>query len=202
MASSSDISLAFALVVCAAMMSPLGALLSFLLPSSRIESIPLTLAFASGILIWVALAGLHPEALSEFGFSIAEQFGEETHETYTYMARLYVALSILLGIVIMLLVEVILHKLGFDHHGEGGGGHGHGPSHGHAHTERVQREAGVEMVARQRVGDESDIDDEKLHLFSFSHPSFPLSPPPFSLLCTQRPEYRSGCRRASRRSRK
>ncbi|ETO26206.1 hypothetical protein RFI_10930 [Reticulomyxa filosa] len=99
---SSDIGLGFLLVIGSGLMSPLGALLAFCIGKEKIKAIPLTLAFAGGVLMWVSLVGLHPQALMSF----------EKGTQLAWAPRLFTMCSMMLGLLAGQMIDVVLHKLG------------------------------------------------------------------------------------------
>ncbi len=111
MGESENVGLAFGLVILAGLMAPVGAMISWLVPPERMDVIPISLAFAAGILIWVALAALHPEALEAFEAGIEADYPDDADD-HVWRARLYTLLSIMLGMFVGAALDWLIHKLG------------------------------------------------------------------------------------------
>ena len=111
-----DIFVGLAVVVGAGLAAPLGASLAVLLDQQTVEQIPLTLAFAGGVLIWVAISSIRVEALNsfsngDFGHDHDSLDEDSVSNSRAVKIRIYVMLSMIFGMLVGKLLDLIVHNM-------------------------------------------------------------------------------------------
>eukprot|EP01083_Nonionella_stella_P038457 104653_1 len=109
--SKENIALAFALTCAAGLSTTIGATLSFCIRPSLTSILPISLAFSSGIMIYVSFVEILSEGLHSFQIQLIKSHPN----SYQYLSHIYLSLSFFGGIMIGYVIDIISHLLGYKH---------------------------------------------------------------------------------------
>eukprot|EP01084_Bolivina_argentea_P253248 425331_1 len=109
--SKENIALAFALTCAAGLSTTIGATLSFCIRPSLTSILPISLAFSSGIMIYVSFVEILSEGLHSFQIQLIKSHPN----SYEYLSHIYLSLSFFGGIMIGYVIDIISHLFGYKH---------------------------------------------------------------------------------------
>eukprot|EP00483_Globobulimina_turgida_P001443 UN01445 len=110
--STEDLVLAFGLTLAAGLATTIGAALSFCIPVTYIEILPISLAFSAGVMIYVSFIEITQKGLDAFETELIKTHGEDTAKL---LSHLYLSISFFCGIIIGYIIDFIVHLLGYEH---------------------------------------------------------------------------------------
>lgn len=105
------IPLAIILTVVAGMSTVIGAGLVFCVSPKRMEVLPISMAFAAGVMIYVSMV----EIVGESHRSFEEDLAESHPDSYVYLAHILGSLCFFSGIAFGFGLDFVVHKLGYVH---------------------------------------------------------------------------------------
>ena len=117
-----DVALAFCLTLGAGLATTIGAALSFCVPITLVDILPVALSFSAGVMIYVSFVEILGKGLEGF-----EEFLDvENHENREALAHFYLSLTFFGGIAFGYVLNFVVHKLGYHH------------NHNHTHQNKKQ----------------------------------------------------------------